>query len=56
MRRLYWSILIAIAVLIAGLFLGITALVLAPILGFLVLLAILVWLGERRARHEPPVD
>ena len=56
MRRIYWSLLVGIAIVIAGLFLGATGLLWLPILAIPVLIAIFFWLAERKAEHKPPVE
>lgn len=56
MTRVYWSILIGIIVVIGGLFFGVAGLLLLPIIGFFVLIAVLLWLAERKAEHKPPIE
>ena len=56
MSRVYWSILIGLALVVAGLVLGATGLLLVPLLAVPVLIAILFWLAERKAEHKPPVE
>lgn len=56
MPRAYWSLLIGLAIVIVGVFLGVTSLLLLPIVGVFLLIAILFWLAERKTRDEPPVD
>ena len=51
-----WIGLLALAVLIGGTLLGITALLLVPLLGILVLIVFLVWTARRRAQHRPPIE
>lgn len=54
--RTGWIILAVIAVVVFGLLSGITGMLIAPIAGGLVLVAIIVWLLNRKAKHEPPMD
>ena len=56
MRRVYGSVLLAVGILVGGIILGIGGLLLAPVVGVVVLVAILLWLAERKAEHKPPVD
>lgn len=56
MRRVYWSLLIGLAVVVVGLFLGATGLLWVPILAVPILIAIAFWLAERKAQHKPPVE
>lgn len=56
MRRVYWSILIGLIILIGGLILGIGGLLLAPLLGIIVIVGIVLWLAERKAEHKRPAD
>lgn len=56
MSRVYWSILAGLAVVVGGVFFGITGLLLLPIIGVFLLIAILFWLAERKAKHERPVE
>ena len=54
--RAAWIGLLALVVLIGGTFLGVTALLLVPLLGILALVAFLVWTARRRAGHRPPIE
>lgn len=56
MRGVYWSLLIALVLVALGLFLGATGLLWVPILSFPLLIAILFWMAERKARDEPPLE
>ncbi|MFP4623769.1 MAG: hypothetical protein ACLFRX_06270 [Gemmatimonadota bacterium] len=56
MRRAYWSLLIGLLVVIVGLMLGVAGLFLLPIFGVFLILGIVFWLAERKARHKPPVE
>lgn len=56
MRRVYWSVLIGLGVVVVGIIMGVGGLLLAPIIGVIALIAILFWLGERKAEHKPPVE
>lgn len=56
MRRVYWSILIGLAILVGGIVFGIGGLLLAPVVGVVVIVGILLWLAERKAEHKRPVD
>lgn len=56
MRRVYWSVLIALVILVGGLLLGMSALLLAPVFAVPVILAVLFWLAERKATHQRPVE
>jgi predicted PurR-regulated permease PerM len=55
MRPLAWIILIALLILVGGIVLGIAGIFLAPILGALGLIILVVWLLQRRARDKPPI-
>lgn len=56
MRRVYWSLLVGVAVVIIGLFLGVAGLLWLPILAIPVLLAIAFWMAERKAENKPPLE
>lgn len=56
MRRVYWSLIVGIIAVVVGIFLGVTGLLLLPIVGVFVLIGILFWLAERKAEHKPPVE
>ena len=51
-----WIGLLAIVVLIGGTFLGVTALLLMPLIGILAVVAFLIWTARRRADHRPPIE
>jgi hypothetical protein len=55
MRLIFWTIAIAVAVLLVGIFLGVAGIFLAPILGAIGLVAFLVWTLSRAARDKPPI-
>ena len=54
--RAAWIGLLVLGVLIVGTFLGVTALLLVPLLGILALVAFLIWTARRRAGHRPPIE
>lgn len=56
MRPVYWSLLVGIALVLVGLFLGATGLLLVPLLGIPVAIAIFFWFAERKAHHKPPLE
>ncbi len=57
MKRLFWPVLLAIVILAVGGVLGIVGgAMFLPIIGFLAMVAILIWLFVRRAEHRPPLD
>lgn len=56
MRRVYWSILLAAAILVVGIIMGIGGLLLAPIIGVVAVVAILAWMAERKAKDKPPLE
>jgi hypothetical protein len=47
--------IIALLVLVVGTFMGVAALLVLPLAGAVVLVALLVWLLQRRAANKPPV-
>jgi predicted ABC-type sugar transport system permease subunit len=47
--------LVVVLVLLGGTLMGVAALFLVPIVGALVIVALLIWLLRRRAAHKPPV-
>lgn len=47
--------LIAVVILLGGLFMGVASLFLFPIVGALAFVALLIWLLRRRAANKPPV-
>lgn len=56
MAPLYWTILIALGVLVVGIIFGVAGLFLLPILGVIATIALVVWLIQRRARDRPPIE
>ncbi len=57
MRRYFWPIIIAVLVFAVGGVLGIVGGALfLPLIGFLVMVGILVWLFARKAEHKPPME
>lgn len=48
-------VLIAVVVLLGGIFMGVASVFLFPIVGALAFIALLVWLLRRRAANKPPV-
>lgn len=56
MRPVYWAILLAIAIAIGGLIFGVAGIFLAPLLGVLGLIALIIWMIERKAQHKPPLE
>jgi cyanate permease len=55
-NTLIWALIAAIGVVLVGLIFGIAGIFIAPILGVVGVVALLMWLGNRRARHEPPLE
>ena len=51
-----WIVGIAFVVLIGGLLAGVTGLLFAPIVGLLLIIAIVVWMLARKAEGKPPVQ
>lgn len=56
MKPLYWAILVAIAIAVLGVIFGVAGIFLAPILGIVGIIALLIWLAERKAQHKPPLE
>lgn len=56
MRPLIWAMLAAVGVVLFGLIFGVAGIFIAPILGFLGVVALLMWLANRRAEHKPPLE
>ncbi|HSH44594.1 MAG TPA: hypothetical protein VK966_01990 [Longimicrobiales bacterium] len=56
MKPLYWTILLVILVAVGGVVFGVAGLLLAPIVGGLALVAVVIWLLERKAQHKPPLE
>lgn len=48
-------VLIAVLVLLGGIFMGVAAVFLVPIVGALAIIALLIWVLRRRAEHKPPI-
>jgi 4-hydroxybenzoate polyprenyltransferase len=55
MRTLHWVIVAAILTVVVGLVFGVAGIFLAPILGGIALIALIIWLLSRKARDKPPV-
>lgn len=43
-------------VAVVGVIFGVAGIFLAPILGILAIIAIGIWLAERKAQHKPPLE
>lgn len=56
MRRVYWSLLIGLGVVVGGIIMGVGGLLLLPIIGVFALIALLIWFLERKAHHKPPLE
>ena len=56
MRALHWAILLAVGILVFGLIFGVAGLLLAPIVGLVAIVAIIIWFSEKKAKHEPPAE
>lgn len=55
MRAVYWALLLAVLIAALALFLGVTVVLVGPILGVLIMIALLLWLLHRkRSRESPP--
>jgi hypothetical protein len=52
--RAVWAFII-IGILIGGTVMGVASLLLLPLVGGVLLLALIVWFLQRRARGEPPL-
>lgn len=48
-------LLVAVLVMLGGVFMGVAALFLVPIVGALAVIALLIWVLRRRAANKPPV-
>jgi hypothetical protein len=46
---------VALLILIGGSFMGVAALLLLPIAGVVLLVALLIWVIQRRASGKPPI-
>jgi hypothetical protein len=55
MRSLFWAIAVAVVVVLVGIFFGVAGIFLAPILGGIAFVALLVWVLQRAARDKPPI-
>ncbi|HEX6308235.1 MAG TPA: hypothetical protein VFZ69_08615 [Longimicrobiales bacterium] len=49
-------VLIALAVLLGGLFFGVTAIFVVPIAAVLAIVALVIWMLRRRSQHRPPIE
>lgn len=56
MKPLFWTILLAVLVVVGGVIFGVGGLLLAPIVGAVALVALVIWLLERKAQHKPPLE
>lgn len=56
MRPILWAVLAAVGVVVFGVIFGIAGIFIAPILGFLVLLGIALWIADRRSEGKPPLE
>jgi predicted PurR-regulated permease PerM len=56
MRPIYWAVIVAVLILVVGIVFGVAGVFLAPILGAIGLLVLLVWLLQRAARDKPPIE
>lgn len=48
-------LLVAVLVVLGGVFMGVAAVFLVPIVGALAVVALLIWVLRRRAANKPPV-
>jgi predicted PurR-regulated permease PerM len=55
MRPIYWAIVTAVLILAVGVIFGVAGVFLAPILGAIGLVVLIVWLVQRAARDKPPI-
>jgi predicted PurR-regulated permease PerM len=55
MRSMVWVFLAAALILVGGIVFGIAGVFLAPILGGIALIALVIWLLQRAARDKPPI-
>lgn len=56
MKPLTWTVLVAVAVLVAGIVLGVAGIFLVPILGAIGVVVLIVWMLERKAKDRPPIE
>lgn len=56
MKPIGWAILLGVAVLIGGVIFGVAGIFLAPILGVIGIIALIIWFMERKAEHKPPAE
>lgn len=56
MRPVYWAILLAVAVAIGGVIFGVAGIFLAPLLGVVGVIALIIWTVERKAQDKPPLE
>ena len=56
MKPIYWAILTAVAVVVLGVVFGVAGIFLAPILGIIGVVVLIIWLAERKAQHKPPLE
>jgi predicted PurR-regulated permease PerM len=56
MRPIYWAIVSAVLILVVGIIFGVAGIFLAPILGGIALIVLIVWLVQRAARDKPPIE
>jgi hypothetical protein len=47
--------LIALVVMLGGIFMGIAATLVLPLIGIVAAIALLLWLLQRRAANKPPI-
>lgn len=47
--------LLAVVVLLGGIFMGVAAIFLVPLVGIIALIALIIWALRRRAEHRPPM-
>jgi predicted PurR-regulated permease PerM len=55
MRPVYWAFVAAAVILVAGVVFGVAGVFLAPILGGIAVIVLVVWLLQRAARDKPPI-
>lgn len=48
-------LLVAVIVVLGGMFMGVAAVFLVPIVGALAVIGLLIWVLRRRAANKPPV-
>lgn len=56
MRPVYWAILLAIAIVVGGVIFGVAGIFIAPLLGVVGVIALIVWTIERKAHDKPPLE